>query len=273
MPTFHTPHLTYHYTDTNPTATPALLLLHGFTGSATSWSNLLQALSPAIRLIALDLPGHGQTDAPTDPALYTMPAVARDIHALLDHLHIDRAHLLGYSMGGRLALYLALQRPDRWHSLILESASPGLRTAAERQERIARDEALADFIERQGIEAFVNRWQSLPLFATQQQLPPATQDAHRAARLRNRPHGLANSLRGMGTGVQPSLWPHLPDLHLPTLLLSGALDQKFTTVAKEMATLLPHPHHQTFSHTGHTIHLEQPKPYAKAIQKWLKNKN
>lgn len=269
MPTFHTPHLTYHYTDTNPTATPALLLLHGFTGSATSWSNLLQALSPAIRLIALDLPGHGQTDAPTDPALYTMPAVARDIHALLDHLHIDRAHLLGYSMGGRLALYLALQRPDRWHSLILESASPGLRTAAERQERIARDEALADFIERQGIEAFVNRWQSLPLFATQQQLPPATQDAHRAARLRNRPHGLANSLRGMGTGVQPSLWQQPGGLVMPVLLMAGALDTKFAGIGQQMYDLMPDARLEVVPDAGHTLHLEAPEWFQAQVLEFL----
>jgi 2-succinyl-6-hydroxy-2,4-cyclohexadiene-1-carboxylate synthase len=269
MPTFQSPQLAYHYTDTNPTALPALLLLHGFTGSSENWSNLVESLSPAVRLIALDLPGHGQTDAPTDPALYAMPSVARDIHALLEHLHIARAHLLGYSMGGRLALYLALQQTRRWHSLILESASPGLRTAAERDERTARDEALADFVEREGIRAFVDRWQALPLFATQQHLPQSVRDAHRAARLCNRPHGLANSLRGMGTGVQPSLWPHLPNLQLPTLLLSGALDPKFTNIANEMAALLPHAYHRNLPGAGHTIHLEQPEWYADVIREWL----
>jgi 2-succinyl-6-hydroxy-2,4-cyclohexadiene-1-carboxylate synthase len=199
-----------------------------------------------------------------------MPAVARDVRALLDHLGIARAHLLGYSMGGRLALYLALHESQRWHSLILESASPGLPTARERRARVEQDEALATFIEEQGIEQFVRRWEALPLFASQRSLPPAVRKAHRAARLRNRPAGLANSLRGMGTGRQPSLWGQLSALDLPTLLITGNLDQKFVTIARRMAACLPRARVEIVPHAGHTVHLERPQDYVDIVAGWLR---
>lgn len=267
MPTFQTEGLTYHYTLAGEG--PTLLLLHGFTGSAENWAPLTTALSGSYRLLALDLPGHGRTEAPADPARYTMEAVARDVDALLDHLQASPAHLLGYSMGGRLALYLALHRPRRWTSLILESASPGLATAAEQAQRVAQDEALADFIEREGVPAFVDRWQALPLFASQKRLPQDVQQAHREARRRNRPRGLANSLRGMGTGVQPSLWPRLGELALPVLLITGELDEKFVGIAQQMAHELPNVSLEIAPRAGHTVHLERPNFYVDLLQHWL----
>lgn len=248
---------------------PALLLLHGFTGSATNWAGLQTALAEDVRTIAVDLPGHGQSDAPADPARYAMPRVAADLDALLDHLQVGRAHLLGYSMGGRLALYLAWRQPHRWRSLILESASPGLATATARAARVAQDEALASFIEREGMAAFVARWEALPLFATQQRLPGAVQQAHRAGRLENRPQGLAGSLRGMGAGVQPSLWGKLPDVAVPVLLLAGEEDAKFVEIARQMAAKLPQAYLEVVREAGHTVHLERPHDYASLVRQWL----
>lgn len=271
MPTFSTNGLAYHYVEAGEG--PAVLLLHGFTGSGENWQRLLAALADGYRTIALDLPGHGQSEAPADPGRYGMATVAADIGALLAHLGCGPAHLLGYSMGGRLALYLALTAPARWRSLILESASPGLATTAERVERQARDEALAAWIEAEGIEAFVDRWEGLPLFASQQRLPEGVRQAHRAGRLRNRPQGLANSLRGMGTGVQPSLWALLAKLTLPTLLIAGALDEKFVGMAQRMAALLaarpPHPRLEIVADAGHTVHLERPDVYANLVREWV----
>ena len=267
MATFQADGLTYHYTQSG--RGPALLLLHGFTGSAQSWAPLMATLAGEYRLLALDLPGHGRSDAPADPTRYAMPAVARDIEALLDHLQIDAAHLLGYSMGGRLALYLALHQAVRWRTLILESASPGLATAEERAERVARDEALAEFIERRGIEAFVRRWEALPLFASQKRLPQARRQAHRAIRLDNRPQGLAGSLRGMGTGVQPSLWERLPELACLVLLVAGALDHKFVGIGQQMAERIPQARLEIVPGAGHTVHLEQPQRYAHLVREWL----
>lgn len=271
MPTFNGNGLAYHYVEAGHG--PAVLLLHGFTGSSENWQPLQAALADGYRVIALDLPGHGQSEAPSNPARYRMAAVAADVGALLDHLQSGPAHLLGYSMGGRLALYLALTEPHRWRSLILESASPGLAAAAARAERRARDEALAAWIEAEGIEAFVDRWEALPLFASQRRLPDRVRRQHRAGRLRNRPEGLANSLRGMGTGVQPSLWAQLAKLSLPALLIAGALDEKFVGIARQMTGLLaarpPHPRLEIVPEAGHTVHLERPAEYASLVRQWL----
>jgi 2-succinyl-6-hydroxy-2,4-cyclohexadiene-1-carboxylate synthase len=246
-----------------------LLLLHGFTGSADNWAQLQRGLAAEARTIAVDLPGHGASSAPAKAARYGMAAIAADLLALLDHLQLAGAHLLGYSMGGRLALYLALRHPGRWRSLILESASPGLATAAEREARVRRDEALAAFIEAEGMAAFVARWEALPLFASQKRLPDDVQQRHRAGRLANRPQGLAGSLRGMGTGVQPSLWAELRRLASPALLIAGAEDEKFVGIARRMTARLPQAKLAVVRDAGHTVHLERPQAYADLVRQWL----
>lgn len=240
---------------------PPLLLLHGFTGCADNWQPLIRHLAPRFTCLAVDLLGHGQSASPDDVALYRMEACLTDLVALLEALHLPAVHLLGYSMGGRVALSFAVAHPERVLTLTLESASPGLQTEAERAARRASDEALADRLEREGLEAFVNYWENLPLFATQKNLPETTRAQLRAQRLRNNPRGLAHSLRGLGTGVQPSLWEHLSNLHIPTLLLTGALDVKFTAIAQDMNHRLPNAQHITLPNTGHTLHLEAPNQF------------
>ena len=235
-----------------------LVMLHGFTGSVENWHPLVAHLEQYTTAILIDLPGHGRSDAPPDPARYEMAAVARDLAKLLQVLTASPVNLLGYSMGGRLALYMAVHYPDLVKTLILESASPGLAEAQERLARRARDEALADAIERDGVAAFVSYWENLPLFASQKRLPEAVRQRLRAQRLRNRAHGLANSLRGMGTGVQPPLWEALAHVRQPVLLMAGELDARFVRIAKQMQARLPHAQLDIVPDAGHTIHLEQP---------------
>jgi 2-succinyl-6-hydroxy-2,4-cyclohexadiene-1-carboxylate synthase len=246
-----------------------LVLLHGFTGSTESWAAHGPVFASYYRTIVVDLLGHGQTEAPTDPTRYTIEQSASDLAGLLTTIAPGPINLLGYSMGGRLALYFALHYPYLVQQLILESASPGLPDATAQQERVRSDEKLANDIETQGMAAFVERWEALPLFATQQALPAATQSTLHKQRLRNRPHGLANSLRGMGTGAQPSLWEQLSTLSVPTLLLAGALDQKFRVIAEQMATYLPKATVAIIPDAGHTIHLEQPKAFQTAVINFL----
>ena len=200
-----------------------------------------------------------------------MTQIAASLITLLDQHTSQPAHLLGYSMGGRLALYLAVHYPKRFHSLILESASPGLKTAVERDERRQRDNTLANRIERDSIEAFIDFWERLPLWASQQQLSKETHARLRQQRLQNNPAGLANSLRGMGTGVQSSLWQNLQNVQLPVLLMTGELDHKFIGIAQEMAPLLPLAQHITIPDAGHTIHLEKPTQYTQNVVSFLKN--
>jgi len=242
-----------------------LLLLHGFTGSAATWRDLWPRLAVRFRVLAVDLPGHGGSDAPADPARYTISRVAADLVAVLERRAARPAHWLGYSMGGRLALYAALHHPMAVRALLLASASPGLATATEREQRRAADEALALRIERDGVANFVDEWQQLPLFAGLSRLPAEAQAELRRQRLANSAAGLANSLRGMGTGAQPSLWARLPELVAPTLLVVGAEDDKFVNINRRMAARLPAAELRVVPDAGHTVHLEQPAAFLAAI--------
>jgi 2-succinyl-6-hydroxy-2,4-cyclohexadiene-1-carboxylate synthase len=241
---------------------PTLVMLHGFTGSAAGWGSHLDTLAAyGLHVIALDLPGHGQSDAPADAQRYAIEYCQQDILAALQELGVSRgeATLLGYSMGGRIALYTAFS--GFFRALILESASPGLADPAEREQRRISDEALAASIERDGVPAFIDRWEKLPLFANQSTLPLEARKALRRQRLHNRASGLAQSLRGVGTGTQPSLHARLPTLHIPVLLIAGELDTKFTAIARSMAQALPQSQLRIVPSAGHTIHLEQPEEF------------
>lgn len=243
-----------------------LVMLHGFTGSAAGWGSLLDMLAAyGLPVVALDLPGHGQSDAPRDPGRYAIERCERDIVASLQELGVKRGAsvLLGYSMGGRIALYTAFS--GFFRALILESASPGLEDPVEREQRRAGDEALAASIERDGVQAFVDCWEQLPLFASQRGLPPETRAALRRQRLNNRPGGLAQSLRGVGTGVQPPLHDRLPALHVPVLLIAGGLDSKFATIARSMSQTLPQSQLRIVPDAGHAVHLERPAEFASLV--------
>ncbi|MGQ9550207.1 MAG: 2-succinyl-6-hydroxy-2,4-cyclohexadiene-1-carboxylate synthase [Roseiflexus sp.] len=259
--------IAYHIVETG-TGDP-LVLLHGFTGSSESWTEVTERLSHRFRVICVDLPGHGRTQAPPDPARCTLPLVADDIAARLRDLGATPAHLVGYSMGARLALGIALLHPYAVQTLILESGSPGLATETERAARRALDEALATRIARDGIVAFVEEWERLPLWESQRRLPEAVRQQLRARRLRNTPSGLATSLRGMGTGAQPSFWDDLPRLSVPTLLITGALDAKFTAIAQAMQTRCPAMIHRIIADAGHTLHLECPAEFVKQIVEFI----
>lgn len=248
---------------------PPLLLLHGFSGSSASWAEHIPALARRHRVIAPDLLGHGGSAAPANPQRYRMEQCVADLLVLLDALDAPRADVLGYSMGGRVALSLAVAAPARIGRLVLESASPGLAERLDRAARGAADDALADSIERDGLATFVERWERLPLFASQARLPEERRAALRAQRLRSSPQGLANSLRGMGTGQMLPLWQALPGLELPTLLLAGALDTKYCGLARQMAALLPDARLVILPDTGHTIHLERPEEFQATVLDFL----
>ncbi len=247
-----------------------LVLLHGFTGSSVNWREHVPALAQHYRVIMPDLLGHGRTDAPADPTRYAMAHAAADVVALLDALVGDPVHLLGYSMGGRLALYIAVHYPQKIRTLTLESSSPGLRTEAERAARRERDNALAARIEREGVEAFVGFWEQLPLWDSQKQLADEKRAALRAQRLTNNPQGLANSLRGMGTGVQPSLWGDLETIEAPVWLINGNLDAKFLAISEQMTELLTLATHIRIGGAGHTTHLEKPYEFQQTVLEFLR---
>jgi 2-succinyl-6-hydroxy-2,4-cyclohexadiene-1-carboxylate synthase len=245
-----------------------LVLLHGFTGSSVNWSHVLEEFS-TYKTILIDIIGHGLTDCPNDYSRYKMEEVVEDLANILDQLQIERANFLGYSMGGRLALSFAAIHPTRVKKLILESSSPGLQHENERECRKQADEKLADHIEKEGIVQFVNKWETIPLFASQGRLPIQQRNKIRQQRLQNSPRGLANSLIGMGTGAQPSWWDDLTILNVPVLILCGELDKKFCEIAKHMQQLLPNSVIKEINGAGHAIHVEEPRIFGKIVNEFL----
>ncbi|MFA1821999.1 2-succinyl-6-hydroxy-2,4-cyclohexadiene-1-carboxylate synthase [Virgibacillus oceani] len=245
-----------------------LVLLHGFTGSCETWRSFIADWQKDFKLVMVDLPGHGKTDA---PHVMTMEEACYDLHQLFSRLGLDTFHLLGYSMGGRTAISYAMYYPGKIKSLILESASPGLDTEEARKERRVKDENLADRIEKDGLERFVNFWENIPLFETQQRLPAEKKIAIREERLTQSKTGLSQSLRAMGTGSQPSWWKKLSDITIPVFLLAGALDPKFTDVSKRIYEHLPNSGLKIIANAGHAIHVEQPDIFGKIVKSFIFN--
>jgi 2-succinyl-6-hydroxy-2,4-cyclohexadiene-1-carboxylate synthase len=247
-----------------------LLLFHGFTGSSATWQPFLDTLSDSRRVIAVDLLGHGRSDSPADAARYRVERQIEDLTALLDQLDVAEYDLLGYSMGGRLAMHLALAHPGRVGRLVLESASPGIASSEERAARMRHDESLAQMLERQGIAAFVDRWERLPLFAGQARLPDTTRETVRQQRLSSNPVGLAGSLRGFGAGVPAPLFDRLQDLP-PALVIAGELDEKYGALARRMAESLRNATVAIVPDAGHTVHLERPDEFARLVRGFLES--
>lgn len=249
---------------------PPALLVHGFTGSHAAWRpEVVDGLAERLHVLAVDLLGHGGSDRPHDPGRYALAGVVDDLCEVLDAYDVPRAAWIGYSMGGRIALGAGVLQPERVESLVLEGTSPGLASEAERTQRRTADAALAAQLELGGIEAFVDAWMRQPLFATQSRLPARLRAAQREGRMRNDPRALAACLRGLGTGAQPSFWEQLSALASPALLIAGALDEKFRTLAAHMASLLPHARLAVIEDAGHAVNLEHPKAYVEAVRAFL----
>lgn len=248
-------------------AGPAVVLLHGFTGSAETWADLQPVLSTRFTTLAVDITGHGRSSVPADPARYALTRFADDLRDILDSLAISRAVVLGYSMGGRAALRFALQHSDRVAGLILESTSPGISDPVERAERIAADVALAATIEKDGIAAFVDRWEQLPLWANHAvTVPVESRNRLRAQRLENHALGLANSLRGAGAGAEVSVVAQLPVVRTSVRLITGALDAKYVALGRLMKASIHRAGLDTVACSGHMVHLEQPEQFSELVR-------
>ncbi|SEB04978.1 2-succinyl-6-hydroxy-2,4-cyclohexadiene-1-carboxylate synthase [Thalassobacillus cyri] len=247
-----------------------LVMLHGFTGSTRTWAKVIGALSELpIQLITIDLPGHGRTEYNNQRTL-SMENVCKDLKILFEeNLKFSSIHLLGYSMGGRTALSFASFYPEFVDKLLLESASPGLRSLEERQERAQKDKSLATKLEAQGIEAFIDFWETIPLFDSQRLLPVEIQAAIREERLSQTVDGLSLSLRGMGTGTQPSFWEELYTLTIPVQLIVGAWDEKFSAINQAMKKMLPEAKLHVVKEAGHAVHVEQPKFFAEIVRQFM----
>ena len=193
-----------------------------------------------------------------------MDACARDLTMLWDHLGVAKTHLAGYSMGGRLALHVAATMPERIASLLTIGAHAGLDDEA-REGRRRGDEALAARIEKDGLEAFVNHWSSLPLFAGLERRGPGFVAQARAERMTNHVAGLACSLRGMGAGVMQPLWQQLPEMTIPCTFVAGQLDHGYVASARRLAATVPQSRVEVVLHAGHSVHQERPDAFARVL--------
>jgi 2-succinyl-6-hydroxy-2,4-cyclohexadiene-1-carboxylate synthase len=244
---------------------PVLVLLHGFTQDHRAWDWVRDGLRRVGPTVAVDLIGHGASPKPEALAPYRIEACLDQLEAVLAGLKLQQAWWVGYSLGGRVALQMAVHKAQRVAGLVLGSTTAGIPELDVRAERIKADEALASRIPGWGIEAFVDYWLNLPLFESLQRLPRHQQALLRKQRLENSAVGLANSLRGMGTGAMASVWGNLRDLHLPALVVAGELDEKFAALARSLAAALPESHLSILADCGHAVMLEQPQRFVSAV--------
>lgn len=245
----------FNYSLTGRRNNQPLLFLHGFMGSSNDFNKAIALLADQFYCLAIDLPGHGKTKVFGGDHCYTMPNTAQAAIALLDRLNIiEKCFLVGYSMGGRLALYLTLHFPDRFAKVVLESASPGLKTVAEKLSRIQRDSQLAKELETGDFKAFLLKWYNQPIFNSLKKDPQF--QAFLESRLDNTPLELAKSLRQMGTGCQPYLQHKLEHNQIPLLLLVGEYDDKFRTINEKMLNACQVANMKVIKNCGHNIHFE-----------------
>lgn len=231
-----------------------VVLLHGFAGTGRGWDAVAGRLE-RYTAQAPDLRGHG---AASGARPITFTAVVDDVLAAAPPAFA----LAGYSMGGRIALHVALAAPERVRRLILVATTAGLDDAGERAARRAADEALAARLEHEPITAFADRWLAQPLFADD---PADVQAAARADIARNDPLALAAALRGLGTGVMTPLWDRLVELGMPVLVLVGERDVKFRTLGERLAAGLPHGELVVVPGAGHALPREAPAAVAAAL--------
>lgn len=243
-----------------------LVMLHGFTGSTRTFDEAIEYLGHPFRIIQIDLPGHGQTG---DQGCITMEEFCEDVRSLLQQLGVSSTALLGYSLGGRAALTFAVLYPEMVSRLFLESSSPGLASSEDQLLRQAKDRAIVQMIEEEGLEAFVDYWESLPLFQSQDQLPAQTKKKIRQERLNQDPNGLQQSLIGMGTGSQPSWWGQLAKIDMEIVLITGDKDHKFRNINKKMNGRMTNVTWIEVAETGHAVHIEKPSDFAKIVGKFM----
>ena len=246
---------------------PPITLLHGFTQSGRSWREVISKMPAGWKWIVPDLRGHGETQT-RQGSQCSMDACMEDLLALWDDLGVERTHLAGYSMGGRLALHVTARRPDRVLSLLTIGAHAGLEEDA-REGRRRGDEGLAERMEKEGIEAFVDYWGALPLFAGLQRRGPPYVAQVRAERLQNHVAGLACSLRDMGAGAMEPVWNELGQVTFPCTFVAGQQDHGYVASARRLAATVRNGKFEIVPRAGHAVHQERPDAFARLLASHL----
>lgn len=234
---------------------PTMTFVHGFTQTHVSWERITVPLSSHHRCVVLDAPCHGQAQD-----------VVVDFSAAAE-LIADAARdtvLVGYSMGGRLALAATVAEPSRFRALVLISATAGIDDTSARDARRDADDRLAERIESIGTSVFLDEWTTQPMFRH-------TELSHDdlAARRTNAPGSLARSLRTCGTGVQPSLWNDVTKIDLPTLIVAGESDAKYVEIGRRLHDAIRQSELAIIEGSGHATHLDQPDTFIEVLADFL----
>lgn len=247
--------LNYNFHPAQKDSNKLLVLLHGFISDHTSFDHLLSSFNNDVNVLTIDLPGHGNDETTRDEE-WNFNAISHYLDDTLETFSNYDIYLHGYSMGGRVALYYALNGKMTVHGLILESTSAGIDSAESRVERQQVDKARAKVLDIAGLEVFVNDWEKLPLFQTQYDLDKSSQRRIRTMRMNQDPNRLAQALRDYGTGNMPNLWPELNELSIPVCIIVGERDEKFVNIAEKMKDCISHCEVHIVSQAGHTVHVE-----------------
>lgn len=248
-----------------------VLMLHGFTGSLDEWREIQGSLNPDFNYVGIDLIGHGKSDSPHIVDKYSQQALSKQITDLLNNLSIEQVILCGYSMGGRAALSFAIHHPNKIRGLILEGTTAGIESDKGRNERIKIDEELADYIASNNMEEFIELWMNKEIFNTQRRFSNEKLKNIRKKKSLNSKIGLANSLRGFGTGRMDYLGSKLNQINCPVLLITGELDTKFTKINSVLKKKFKNVRHKIIKNAGHNTHLEEPKRFVVTVNKFLKS--
>ena len=246
-----------------------ILFLHGFTGSASDWRDVVTKIDKRYNKIALDLIGHGKSSSPSSFNYYTVESIVNQIEHVLHSLRLQEIILCGYSFGGRIAMNFTIAKPEFIKGLILESASAGIKNEKERKERKTQDDELADFIEKNSLEDFASQWLNQELFGTLKRFSNERLKRMKEERTKNSKTGLANSLRGFGTGTMPYVGAEFIKLKMPVFLITGGLDDKFTRINQNLTKVMRTSKHKIISTAGHNTHLEEPKKFIEAVNGFL----
>lgn len=242
-----------------------LVLLHGFLGLPESWNEVVQALAPRERVLRPALLGHGAASWGTGDLPLSFDDEVDRLASRLEAEGALGSHVVGYSMGARVALVLAARHPRIVARLTLISGSPGLEDDDERRARARADDRLAEELREEGLPEFVRRWEQLPLFASQRRLPPGARARHRARRLSHREGLVARALETLSPGRMPAMTRSLETIEVPVALVAGSLDTKYAGIARAIAPLFPDARVRIVDGAGHDPCLERPQELAAVL--------
>ena len=263
-----TPRVALHYRCAGAPDRPPVLFLHGFMGSGSDWDEVVARLSDRYCCVTIDLPGHGGSVRLPEPAMYTFTGAAAAVLGILRALHVRAPMLVGFGMGGRLALALAVHTPGTFRRVLIVSSSAGLADPAERASRAERDDALAAELETGDLSGFVERWYAAAPYASLAARPAMLAEV-KAANSRQDPGELARALRGMGLGRQPSYWDRLSTVSAPLLTVAGLDDERHVDLGGEIAGRCVAGCAAIVPAAGHHVHRENPDALARLAAEFL----